>query len=133
MAIKGGCLCGKVRYETEASPLFAGHCFCADCRKATGSGHVTAFGIASAKLHISGTLSSYRCMAEAQEVTRWFCPNCGTMVYVRSAAMSGVSNVSAGTLDAPSVIDPDFAVFHRDRADWDGVRDGTILYPGLPD
>jgi hypothetical protein len=34
----GGCLCGALRYEVEGEPLFAGYCYCADCRKGSGSG-----------------------------------------------------------------------------------------------
>ena len=31
---RGGCLCGALRYEATAEPLYAGLCYCADCRKA---------------------------------------------------------------------------------------------------
>ncbi len=36
----GGCLCGQVRYEALGDPIYAGHCYCADCRKASGSGFI---------------------------------------------------------------------------------------------
>ena len=31
MKIEGGCLCGKVRYSTEAEPAFVGVCHCQNC------------------------------------------------------------------------------------------------------
>ncbi|RYD89156.1 MAG: aldehyde-activating protein, partial [Sphingomonadales bacterium] len=34
----GGCLCGAVRYEAAGEPIVSGHCYCSDCRKASGSG-----------------------------------------------------------------------------------------------
>jgi hypothetical protein len=40
----GGCLCGALRYEAEGEPLYAGHCYCADCRKASGSGFIPFMG-----------------------------------------------------------------------------------------
>jgi Uncharacterized conserved protein len=37
--IKGGCLCGKIRYEFKQEDVIsAGNCHCKDCQKATGSG-----------------------------------------------------------------------------------------------
>jgi hypothetical protein len=37
MEIKGGCLCGAVRYTAEADPTSATVCHCRDCQKFTGS------------------------------------------------------------------------------------------------
>jgi len=37
MEIKGGCLCGAVRYTAEADPTNATVCHCRDCQKFTGS------------------------------------------------------------------------------------------------
>ena len=38
---QGGCLCGKVRYETDGSPERSGVCHCRYCQLRTGS----SFGI----------------------------------------------------------------------------------------
>jgi hypothetical protein len=35
--LNGGCLCGAVRYTTNAAPEFVGLCHCTDCQKHTGS------------------------------------------------------------------------------------------------
>jgi len=37
MEIKGGCLCGAVRYTAQADPTSATVCHCRDCQKFTGS------------------------------------------------------------------------------------------------
>jgi hypothetical protein len=37
MEIKGGCLCGAVRYTAETDPTSATVCHCRDCQKFTGS------------------------------------------------------------------------------------------------
>lgn len=47
MSLKGGCLCGAVRYEASAEPVFSGHCYCVDCQKETGGGHSTVAAIPS--------------------------------------------------------------------------------------
>ena len=39
--IEGGCLCGAVRYEANAEPAFAVHCYCRQCQRITGAGHAS--------------------------------------------------------------------------------------------
>jgi hypothetical protein len=60
----GGCLCGALRYEADAEPLYAGLCYCTDCRKASGSGFIPFMGFAGATLHITiyaGSLDDPTC------------------------------------------------------------------------
>ena len=40
----GGCLCGALRYEAFGEPIGSGHCYCVDCRRASGSGFVPFMG-----------------------------------------------------------------------------------------
>ena len=52
--IKGGCLCGKIRYEFKQEDVIsAGNCHCKDCQKATGSGKATIVYIPSNSLKIN--------------------------------------------------------------------------------
>ena len=50
----GGCLCGALRYEARGEPDMAGHCYCADCRKASGSGFIPFMNFSASALTISG-------------------------------------------------------------------------------
>jgi hypothetical protein len=43
----GGCLCGQLRWEADAGPDYMGNCYCADCRKASGSGFIPFMGYAA--------------------------------------------------------------------------------------
>ncbi len=41
----GGCLCGAVRYECHAKPMYPGHYHCKDCQKASGGGNSSMRGL----------------------------------------------------------------------------------------
>ncbi len=71
----GGCLCGAVRYRTEAEPLWIAHCHCAMCRKATGAAFGTYAGFPAGSVEwTEGEPTLYR---SSSEVERGFCSKCG--------------------------------------------------------
>jgi hypothetical protein len=43
---RGGCLCGELRYEAMQEPTLLAYCYCADCRKVSGSGFIPFMGFA---------------------------------------------------------------------------------------
>jgi len=78
----GGCLCGALRYEAEGEPLFAGHCYCGDCQKASGSGFIPFMGFASSALHITGAAKPFTSKAaNGGDAVRNSCPICSSLVF----------------------------------------------------
>src|SRR4030095_17022782 len=43
--LKGGCFCGWIRYETEATPFDETNCHCSICRRTTGAPFVAWFSV----------------------------------------------------------------------------------------
>ena len=52
--IKGGCLCGKVRYEYSGDIEEIAMCHCSQCRQAQGGAFATNSPVDSSKLRFSG-------------------------------------------------------------------------------
>ena len=52
--IRGGCLCGAVRYESDAEPVMVAVCHCASCQKNTGSAFSLNLGMAQDSVQIEG-------------------------------------------------------------------------------
>lgn len=108
LTLKGGCLCGAVRYEWQGADVSASYCHCTDCRKATGGPYTVGVGVDAAGLTISsGTPKGYTATADSgRQITREFCPDCGSPLFTRAEACPGKLFIKAGTLDEPQLITP---------------------------
>jgi len=88
----GGCLCGALRYEATGEPLYAGHCYCADCRKASGSGFIPFIGVARSEVSFSGQVLKHRSKARSGgDAVRNSCAACGGLVFGGELGESTVS------------------------------------------
>ena len=85
----GGCLCGRVRYECSADPLFMGNCHCRDCQKASGGAYEPDIGLPAAALKITGAVKYYDGKADSgNTLSRGFCPECGASEFSITAFCS---------------------------------------------
>ena len=129
----GGCLCGAVRYEGEAEPLFAGHCHCVDCRKAHSAGHASLMAVPKEALQITGELKYYDRGADSGSVvSRAFCPTCGSNILNRPQRWPDLVVLSAATFDDPDVFEPQFVIFESRRPKWDEVAGDFPRFPEDP-
>ena len=78
--ITGGCLCGAVRYQISAPPIYVTYCHCRMCQRFTGGQIVAgAFFPREATRFTQGDLKYYRSSPIAE---RGFCADCGSGVMV---------------------------------------------------
>jgi hypothetical protein len=133
MTMTGGCLCGKVRYEVSGEPIFTGKCYCDDCHKESGTGHVTVLTVPGDAVHLTGETKTYTQPGDSgADVVRTFCPNCGTTLYGEPAMMKGVKMVRTGTLDDSSGIAANMAIYGAKASHWDLPPAGIELHAGMP-
>lgn len=115
----GGCLCGALRYEAQGEPLYMGHCYCADCRKASGSAFVPFMGFPAAAVRFTGETRMFTSKsASGGDAVRNFCPVCGSLVFGGVVGKDQEFTIYAGSLDDPSAFHPRMAIFTRDRPAW---------------
>jgi hypothetical protein len=123
----GGCHCGAIRYECAAEPGPGRHCQCTDCRRLSGSGHVSSMEIPLAALHVSGQPRSYDTRSESGNVvTRRFCATCGTPLFSTNSALPGRAFLRASSLDDPALFKPQAVIWSSSAVAWD------MLDPALP-
>ena len=131
MAMTGGCLCGAVRYEVSAEPIYGALCYCDDCRRLTSSHSALTF-VPKKALQITGTLSQYtRASDSGNAVTRFFCPVCGAGIYSQGT-LRGVAILKAGTLDDSTAFKPEAAVFTSRAPHWDKPATDLQHFPEAP-
>jgi hypothetical protein len=105
--LTGGCLCGAVRYECAAEPLFSGNCHCRDCHKATGSAYVPAFAVPVGSVQITGDVKYFESPADnGNTFSRGFCPTCGGRVLGKTSGFPQFILITAGSLEDPSRFKP---------------------------
>ncbi len=133
MKISGECLCGAVRYRGEAEPQFQGKCYCTDCRKTSAAGHAAMTGFAADAIRITGELKEFHSRADSgAQVTRTFCPTCGTGISSRNDRMPGLIFLRASTLDDPSLFSPQMIVWAARAPLWDPVTPGVPAFAERP-
>jgi|SRR6185437_2640458 len=131
--ITGGCLCGALRYEAHGEPLHMGHCYCADCQKASGSGFIPFMGFSAAALRFTGPSRAFISpAANGGDATRNSCPNCNSLVFGGVVGESDSFTIYAGSLDDKSHFHPQIAIFARNRPAWAPLPEGLTIFQEMP-
>ncbi|HWL70917.1 MAG TPA: GFA family protein [Geminicoccus sp.] len=123
-SIRGGCLCGAVRYRVDGPLRAISICHCGQCRRAHG--YLGAYSAAAPdRLTVTdtGQLGWYRSSAMAE---RGFCRQCGSPLFWKPAHGRHIS-ISAGSIDQPSGLVIERHIYVADRADYE------VLDPDAPD
>ena len=129
----GGCLCGALRYSTQGEPRFSGLCYCADCRKASGSGFIPFMGFARSAVRFSGASLEYRSSARGGgDAVRNSCLVCGGLVFGGERLKDDSFTIYAGSLDDPTLFRPRIAIFTRGRPAWAVIAPELTVFEDAP-
>lgn len=115
----GGCICGAIRYECTAEPVFTFCCHCRDCQRSSGGAYSPvlylppgAFRLTRGELKHYGTPSTM-----GGHNLRGFCAECGARIS-GGEGEHGIG-VTASSLDDPSWFTPQVHIFAGDAQPWD--------------
>jgi len=107
--VTGRCLCGHVTWRYDGAVGPASYCHCEDCRRCTGSAFNVGVRLRRADLRItSGVPKGFTKRADSgRELTRHFCPECGSPIFTSAPKHPDHVFVKAGTFDDPALVRPD--------------------------
>lgn len=125
--IRGGCLCGGVRFELDRAVGPFELCHCSRCRKTTGSAFMAALGVRR---------EDFRWLEGRELVTTYdapilesppayrscFCSRCGSPV-PDPADESPWFEIQAGLLEHDPQVRPDKHIFVESKSAWYAITD----------
>ena len=125
--IRGGCLCGAIRFEVER---FVGPfelCHCSRCRKVSGSAFTAMIGVDAADFRwISGrgeiVVYEAPVIKRAPGFQSLFCRHCGSPAPLQEEGADWFE-VAAGVLDGDPGLRPDRHIFVDFQSDWHVITD----------
>lgn len=125
--IKGGCLCGAVRYTATAEPITIRACWCRVCQYfATGNASLNLVFPREA-VAVTGTTTDYASLADSgSHMHRHFCPTCGVQVYSLVDERPQLIILRTGTLDDPALAAPRGTIWTKSAPPW------ALIDPALP-
>ncbi len=127
--VKGGCVCGAVRFELALPSKFCAHCHCSNCRRAHGAAFVTYAVFRKDQLEVSGSDHLTRYVTETG-ATRGFCGRCGTTMFYEGPRWKGEVHVALATIEDPIDRAPSAHVYVDHRAPWHEISDELPRYGG---
>ena len=119
--LRGGCLCGTVRYEVDGPVHDVHHCHCSMCRKSHGGGFSTFARLTAGDFRIVAGSEHVRGYRSSAPIERTFCATCGSRLTVRFDGMPHAVWVSVGTLDDDPGVPVGVHMFVGSKAPWDEI------------
>ena len=129
----GSCLCGSVNYKSNSDPLVIQNCHCDQCRKATGSVYLTNLFIKEENFEITGEVNNYAHLSDAgNNMTKYFCPNCGSQVFGKNSGRPGIITIRAGTVNEKDIIKPIRNLFLKSKVPSTPINSNLEACEGMP-
>ena len=125
----GRCLCGAIRFETVADPLWIAHCHCRSCRRNTGSAVATFIGYRPDQVLFES--DSRQFYASSEGVSRGFCAHCGTPVSYESTRWPNEIHLYLGLMDHPERLEPTAHVHYAEKVPWLDIDDRLPTYAAV--
>jgi len=121
MAITGGCLCGKVRYQV-AGPLFnVDHCHCSMCRRQHGAAFATYAEFKAGDFKWTSGESFVKVFEPSADAGWCFCSECGSTL--AGADKDIIATITLGTVDGDPGIKSESHIFVDSKAEWHDICD----------
>jgi hypothetical protein len=129
----GGCRCGAVSVEIYGKPRMMVQCHCLDCQKFSGTGHTSNAYFAKSDVKIQGETREFSVMADSgAEMTRSFCPMCGSRLFGTNSERPDLVSITVGCLEDQGWFKPQMVLYTSRQHDWDITSDEIEQFDTMP-
>ena len=125
----GGCLYGRVRFETEGDSRYTVYCHCFFCRRQTGA-PVAAFAEFAAKQSFRWSRGKPATYRSSPNVERRFCKACGTPLTFEADRYPGRIHVAISAFDDPDQFPPAAHDHVEHKISWFDTTDALPRHRG---
>ena len=129
-SVRGGCLCGAVRFEVRLPSKWCAHCHCSMCRKAHGAGFVTWVGFESDDFTLKKGDHHLKWYESSPGARRGFCSTCGSTMLFEAERWSGETHVALGCIEGPIDRKPQANSFFDAHVTWMPIDDALKVFTG---
>jgi hypothetical protein len=128
----GGCACGAIRYEVNATPITIFNCQWRDCQRTTGGAFTPIVCVPAKAFKIrKGSPRYYSTPSEmAGHNQRGFCPECGSRLFGGETERG--QGITASSLDDPSLFEPKVNMWISDAQPWDHMDSSLPTFEKYP-
>ena len=124
--LKGGCFCGRVRYEAVGAPFHETNCHCSVCRRTAGAPFVAWFSVPRTQFRlVCGEPTRFRSTAKGM---RSFCPQCGTQLTFEHEDFFDEIDVTTCSLDKADELPPRDHTWTSSKLSWVKLADQLPEY-----
>jgi len=128
--IKGGCLCGAVRYEITGALGVTGHCHCSTCRRSHGAAFATWATVEPVQFRWTSGADEITEFDSSPGLKRCFCRRCGSPLAITES--DGVHGIVLGTVDGDPGVRPLAHMFVGSKAPWHEIADDLPQFDEWP-
>ena len=130
VSIKGGCLCGRVRYKING-PLFnADNCHCSMCRRQHGAAFSTYADFNPADFTWTSGEDSVKVYETSSGAGWCFCRECGSSL--AGSQKGRITSITLGTVEGDPGIKPECHIFVGSKAPWYEINDDLPQFDKRP-
>lgn len=124
--LRGGCLCGGVRFEVLEPLVSAGYCHCTRCQRRTGTAASASARIAPGSLRVVAGEDLIEAYEPPDGFAKLFCSACGSALWSRHPTNPDVIGIRLGAFDEDPGIRPSYRQFVAYAAPWEPIPDDGL-------
>jgi hypothetical protein len=119
-------MCGGVRYEVGAPPLYAGYCHCTRCRRRTGGSASLSARVQPGSFTVVEGEDLIAVYAPPGGFEKAFCSRCGSGLFSRDPDDHEAIGVRMGSFDGDPGVRPSYRQYVANAAPWEPIPDDGL-------
>ena len=130
LPLRGGCLCGGVRFEVTEQPISASYCHCTRCQRRTGGGSSAQARVVPGSVRVLSGADLVRTWEPPYGFGKAFCSSCGAALWSVAPGADEPASIRFSAFDGDPGVRPSSRTYTAYAAHWEPIPDdGLPRYP----